>query len=484
MSWDALLNDLQRWLTARDMFRGPARWVVGVSGGPDSTALVHALRAVSQKHDLDWALHVAHLNHGLRPDEADGDEAFVRELAASLQLPCTCERIDVHGLIEREGGSTEEVARRVRYEFLERVALQTASKRVAVGHHADDDAETILHRICRGTGLRGLAGMQPERPIQNGSRITLVRPFLHFPRNRIEEVCRAEGIAYRVDSSNAQPIYTRGKIRNLVMPMLAEQLNPNVGEALIRLAEQARWYSVYLEDAAARTYDALVISESQRRIELNNHALRSKQRIIQAEVVRRTIGQISAGQRDLGFAHIDDVLRLAADLPSGKELHLPAGIVVRKVYDRLVFEARAQQETHEEIAPVFLSCPGQTALPALQASLTAEVCDVSTDKIAELRTNRDPHEEWLDFERLQLPLYVRGRRAGDRFWPLGAPGSKTLGEFFSDEKVDPSLRAQTGVVCDQSGPAWVMPLRIDERVKLRPTSRRALRLVLTRANGG
>lgn len=478
MTWDSFLDQLRAWLEGRGLLAENARWVIGVSGGPDSTLLLHAMHALTQRDDLGWKLFPAHFHHGLRGEEADADEAFAAQLAAELNLAFESERTDIRAQVERDGGSTEEVARRNRYEFLERVALKTGSEQVAVAHHADDNAETVLHRICRGTGLRGLAGISDVRPIQPGSHIRVVRPLLQHRRATIELLCRERGLRMRIDSTNRSPEFTRGRIRHAVMPTLIEQLNPNVVEALLRLSEHARWLGSYLEDAAERTFDSLVVFEGPQRVVLNIHALLAKQRIIQAEVVRRAISLVLDGEQDLGFAHVESVLRLAQEAASGKEVHLPGPVVVRKQYDRLEFRPLTEDEPPPEIGTVFVASPGRTVIPALGVTLFAEVCDVDPDRVATLREHADPHEEWLDYERVRPPLLVRARREGDRFHPLGSTGSKTLGDFFSDEKLDPQVRARTGVLCDQQGPVWVMPLRIDERVKLRPTSRKALRLVL------
>lgn len=484
MNWDAFLDSVAGWLDERELLTPQARWVVGVSGGPDSTLLVRGLAEISRRRELRWSLHVGHLHHGLRGRDADDDASFVARLAEELHVSLTQERADIPAAVATGGGSTEEVARQRRYEFLERIALQTGSDLVAVAHHADDDAETILHRICRGTGLRGLAGMHAVRPIQPGSRVRLVRPFLSQRRTMIETICKERGFAARTDATNVSGEFTRGRIRTQVMPLLQRDLNPNVVEALLRLAEQARWLGTYLEDAAARTFDSLTVSEGPRKLVLNTRALLAKQRVIQAEVVRRAISLVEGGEQDLSFQHIESVLRLAADKASGKELHLPGPVLVRKQYDRLEFGPLVEDEPQPELVPVFVTCPGRTELPLLSAELSAEVCDINAGKIDELRRARNPHEQWLDYDRVKLPLLVRGRREGDRFWPLGAPGSKSVGDFLGDVKVDPALRARTGVLCDQNGPIWVMPLRIDERVKLRETSRRALRLVLRTHTAG
>jgi tRNA(Ile)-lysidine synthase len=479
VNWDALLEQLAYGLCTEGLLVPEAGWVIGVSGGADSTLLLHAMRELSERQGLRWSLHAGHLHHGLRGDDADRDAEFVARLAASLNVPLHSQRTDIAQQARESGRSTEEVARQWRYEFLERIALKSGCDLVAVAHHADDLAETVLHRICRGTGLRGLAGMPVLRPIHPGSRVRLVRPLLGQRRATIEALCRERGLEYRVDNSNATSEFTRGRIRNVVLPLMRDSINPNVTEALLRLAEQARWLGVYLEDAAARTFESLVISESPGRVVLNTRGLLSKQRIIQAEVVRKAISLVAGGEQDLSFHHIESVLKLAADRGSGRSLHLPGPALVRKQYDRLEFgpltEPRAQPE---ELVPVFVACPGRTELPLLGMLLTVEVCPVSTGGTAGLIRHRGPHEEWVDFDRVHLPLLVRSRRDGDRFWPLGAPGSKSVSDFLSDEKIDPALRSRTGVLCDQRGPIWVMPMRIDERVKLRETTGRALRLSL------
>ena len=481
MNWEAFREYLTRWHEERDLLTPHAPWVLAVSGGPDSMLLLHALQDLSRRQQLGWKFHVAHLHHGLRGADADADAEFVESVARETGAKFHLERVSIPDEIAENGGSVEDVSRQRRYEFLERVALQTGSECVAVAHHADDDAETILHRICRGTGIRGLAGMRARRPIQPGSRVNVVRPLLKLSRETVENLCEERQIESRIDATNAGSEYTRNRIRNVILPMLRKHLNPNVGDALLRLGEQARWLERYLDDAAARTLDSLLVADTPGRIVLNTNALLSKQRVIQAEVIRRAVSLLPGGDRDLSFTHVDGVLILAADRGSGKELHLP-GVVVQKVYDRLEFRPRDVSEIPAELTTVFVQHPGTTVLPQIDAELITEVCDITPSKIEELRRTPHPYEQWLDLDRIQPPLIVRGRRDGDRFRPLGAPGTKSLSDFFIDEKVDPPLRARTGVLCDQGGVVWVMPLRIDERVKLRSDSRRALRLVLKPAS--
>lgn len=442
------------------------------------------MHALNIERELGWRLDLAHLHHGLRGEEADTDQDFVRQLAEEYGLNFHAENAELGGTENGSNGksASEEMAREHRYAFLERVALKTGSEVVAVGHHADDDAETIFHRIMRGTGLRGLAGMAAVRPLRPDGRVQLVRPLLHQRRARIEALLEEKGIQYRTDSTNSQNHYTRNLIRNELLPKIRDEVNPNVTEAIIRLAEQARWLGTYLQDAAARTFDSMVLDESSRHVVLSAPVLLGKKRIIQAEVVRLAASMVIGGEQDLGFNHIEAVLQLAADKQSGKEVHLPGPVAVRKQYDRLEFQPLADTKPQPELKPVFVDCPGVTRIGGLDAELVIEETYVDSQQIAALREKKTRFEEWLDFERVLPPLFVRGRIEGDRFHPLGAPGAKTLSDFFIDEKVDPTKRARTGILCDQAGPIWVMPLRIDERVKLRSTSSRALHLTL-RARG-
>lgn len=207
--------------------------VVAVSGGPDSVALLRALRDVHTSGPLT----AAHLNHQLRGAEADADEAFVRDLCAGLSLDCRCGRLDVRRTADAEGGNLEGVARRLRYDWLARVAAEAGASCVTTGHTANDQAETVLHRLLRGTGLRGLRGIALRRPLSAG--VSLVRPLLAVTRDEVMAYLDAIGQPYRQDSTNLDPALTRNRIRLQLLPRLAAEYNPQIVAILGRLAGQA-----------------------------------------------------------------------------------------------------------------------------------------------------------------------------------------------------------------------------------------------------
>ena len=456
--------------------------LLGVSGGADSVAMLHLFSRQGQQGDWSLTLHVVHVNHRLRGAAADEDAAFVAETCRLLRVPCTIECVDVAEIAEREGASVEEVGRRCRFEAFERVALKTGIRTIALAHQADDQAETILHRIIRGTGLRGLAGIRSERPLRPGGDIRVIRPMLDFWRSEIDAYLQQEGIAYREDATNAGTAYTRNRIRHELLPLLREQFNPQVSEALIRLAEQARGLHAYLAETCERMLDALVIERNDRQFVLHCPPLVRKPRVIQTELIRRAILGMGVPEGELTYAHLSAVADLAAGSEGSKTLHLPAGLRVSRRYSRLVFEsAEPAAALGPEPMDIRVSAEGVTSLPGFGLEITAQRVPADEATILDhLGCSADrktfSFEEWLDADAVRPPLVARSRRPGDRFLPLGMTDMKKISDFLIDEKIDADRRERVVLLCDQLGPIWVVPLRIDERVRLKRATRNILRL--------
>jgi tRNA(Ile)-lysidine synthase len=468
---------LRAYVDEQGLLEAGQQVVVGVSGGPDSMALLHGLVAVDRMDERGWGLHVAHLNHGLRGPEAEADAAFVAEQARRLSLPVFVERVDVRASAERSGRTLEEEARYHRYAFFERLCLKTESTCVAVGHHADDNAETVLHRILRGSGVRGLAGIAPVRPLRAGSEVRLIRPLLGFREEELGQFLLAAGIESREDVTNALPDYTRNRLRQELLPMIRRDFNVRITEALLRLAQQAAWIDTYLRETAERTLQSLVVSQTDRQLVINVPGLRRKGRIIQTELIRQGLLRFGIREQDLSFAHLVAVVRQCAQPTSGKTIQLPSGLVARREYDRLILAIQPEQ-AGRPISPTGVAVPGRTVVGSAGVAVQAEVVAFDFAQLPGITAGKSRSEEWLDYDRVALPLVLRSRQRGDRFWPLGAGGSKRLAEFFIDEKIEPSRRSAVPILCDQRGPVWVVPIRIDDRVKLRSESKRALRLTV------
>ena len=454
--------------------------VVAVSGGIDSMALLTVLSRLREREGWPTALHVAHMNHGLRDGDSDADAEFVAEQARNLKVPCTVEAADVRARAASEGISVELAGRQCRYEFFERLCLKLNCHAIAVAHHADDNVETILQRIIRGTGIRGLSGIGPTRPIRDGSPIRLIRPMLGLRRSQIEHFAQANGIPFHHDATNDSSLYARNRIRNELLDIL-RTYNPQVDEAVLRLGEQARGLEAYLRETGSRVLESLVVDRDDRQLVLHGPSLARKPRVIQVQLLREAILRMGVGEGEMSAFHLNALVELAAGQEGTKELHLPGGLKVTRRYSRLVFD----RDIGDQLPPVdnvdiHVDGEGLTQLRRFRLELSLEVLEADSRMIESHIRQRTSggcsYEEWLDADEVHPPLVARSRRPGDRFWPLGNPGMKKLSDFLIDEKVEADQRDQVVVLCDQLGPIWVVPQRIDERVRLTRMTRRILRI--------
>jgi tRNA(Ile)-lysidine synthase len=464
-------------ISRQDMLRPGEGVVVAVSGGPDSVALLRLLYDLC-RGGVTPPLHVAHLNHMLRGEESEGDEQFVKELTAKLELDFTSKRVDVRQESARQRCAIEETARRVRYFFFEELARGLGMKVVAVGHTADDNAETLLHRIIRGTGLAGLAGMQPVRESSRGSGIRLIRPLLTTWRGEVLDYLKEKNLGYRIDSSNLQTGHLRNRIRLELLPLL-EKYNPRVRESLVRLAETAgREYAVLEEEAGRIVRECLTREELGFVLEITT--LKGQPSFLQHLVFREVLNQIGLSLKKIDSKHYEGLCSLVEgwagpiSLPWGWEAEGKEGQIIFTGWPRRrgVLQYAPTQHTPSETT---LNVPGTTRL-SNGVEIKAEVVDFAGGFLEDFKRTKTKEEEVFDLDKLELPLVVRTRRPGDRFWPLGVEGEKKLKDFFIDEKIPRPRRDDWLLVCDARHPVWIVGLRMDERSKITPNTRRVIKL--------
>jgi tRNA(Ile)-lysidine synthase len=452
-SWvDRIGRRIARWRT-----RGLGEtWVIAVSGGGDSVGLLRLLHHVAPNAGL--RLSVAHLDHGVRCEAARADAAFVADLAASLGLPFDLGRWQPH-----RAGHFESDARRARYDWLVEVARRRAAAVVAVGHTRDDQAETILHRILRGTGPRGLAGIPRRRPLDADPTIELVRPLLDVSREEIRAYLGDLGQPWREDASNTDRTRTRARIRHDLLPALAREYNPDVAQAIVRLGRLAQ----SARGAIARTVrgldDETVISSSPDRIVLDRGALRTLPPFLRAELIRRSWRRAGWPERDMSARR----WRRLASLARRGEIRgvsIGAGVSASTEGRSLILiRPDGERANPGESRSIPLEIPGDTIVPWAGGRIAAEI-DAS-----------GPTDELLDRDRLEPPLIVRAPAPGDRFAPLGMDGRSTpLADFFRGRCVPRDRRLGTPVVCDRLGIVWVVGHRIADRVKLTDATRHRL----------
>lgn len=468
--------------------------LLAVSGGADSMALLVGIARLQERLDIR-DLHVAHLNHQLRGDQSDADEHFVRQQAEALGPPVTTERLDVATEAQRNGESLETAARHCRYAFLARTARRTGCRIVATAHTADDQAETILHRILRGTGLRGLAGIPAVRQLPPpDDSILIVRPLLDISRSEIESFLCSENVPWRQDNSNTDTTFTRNRIRHELLPLLRQQYNPQVNTALLRLGQVAAQIEALLNEDAAALLPSVLKEQSDARVVLDIPALSQLQQLRQIQVLSHVIHLLGIPQGSLGFEH---VLALLGTVSGEQSAHdLPQEWTVRRANQELIIERSRSADRDVAnllLKPVSLSVPGLTELPkgycladrsgiccrAVQQFLI-EKKEIDVQSALERSRTIDTSCEVVDADCLAGGLTLRQWQEGERFIPLGAGGHKKVGDFLTDNKVPTAYRKHLAVVADEKGIVWICGLRIAERVKVTDKTRQALALgVLT-----
>jgi tRNA(Ile)-lysidine synthase len=454
-----------------DMLRAGDRVLVGVSGGADSVALLRMLHGLAAEPAVSLA--VGHLNHAIRGAEADADEQFVKDLAAELALECIAERADVPAVRKREGGSLEEVARRERYAFFGRAADSARANKIALGHNRDDNAETVLQRILRGTGLRGLRGIPPKRPLRRGSDVMIIRPLIETTRREILEHLANTGCAFRNDATNDDVAYFRNRLRHVILPQLEAQCGPAVGNAIIRLAESARNQYNLIEPLARRLLDEARLDDADALLAFDRNALAGAEPELVIEALRLALEDAGVGQLTSEQSH--SLLDMAVAAGTGKEMSLPGGLALRAEYDKLVL-LDPPAEGGRPPGELELPFPGEADFAGWMLSVPAIGDSPGREAVA---GSRDHSKETVDADRLELPLTIRTRRPGDRFRPLGAPGSRKLHDFFIDEKVPGRRRDEIPIVCDRAGIVWVAGYRIAHRVRITDKTRRAATLTMS-----
>jgi tRNA(Ile)-lysidine synthase len=461
--------------------------LVAASGGPDSTALVRLLDLWRRRPASGGAvpeIHLGHVHHGIRGAEADGDAEFVRALAERYGFGFLLERVDVPDLAREQRLSIEVAARRERYRILERWARERELGVVLLGHHADDQRETVLLNLLRGAGLRGLAGMPRSRPLGRGPgpRPRVLRPLLDWERSEILDLLEALGQDFRVDSTNALPTNPRNAIREHVLPLLESEVHPGARRALTRLSRQA--------SRLARDWNALG-SRLERRRRIAGAPPRTR------EYRRREIRRLPPSLR---YALIDAGLRsLAAEigctpppyhgsharevekaLRSRRRHRVRLGgegaFAIAVDGDRVVMAALAEDEEPAEL----LAAPGEAAALAVPGEARWRGWCFRTERIAGAGAppgGEAPFCEVIDEDSLEGPLVVRARSPGDRFHPLGAPGGKKLKEFLRASRVPLRERASWPIVVSGPKVVWVVGRRLDHRFRVRESTRNRVKLV-------
>ncbi|MBM4421809.1 MAG: tRNA lysidine(34) synthetase TilS [Chloroflexi bacterium] len=482
-----LLNRVRAYATTHGLLNRGERLAVGVSGGPDSMALLHILTRLRSEYDLK--LIAAHLHHGLRP-EADGDADFVNRTASAWDVECIVERADVAALARSEHLSIEEAGRKARYESFAR-----AAPKVAVAHNADDQAETVLMHFLRGSGTAGLRGMLPishQSPVASRP-LAVIRPLLSIPRIEIEAYLSAHELDYRIDSTNADTTFFRNRLRHELIPFL-ETYNPNIRQILIRAADviagehellraliETAWNDTTLPPPSAPPPTPHAPRPP---LSFDLSRYRSLPLALQRALLREAVHRLRPDARNVDFAPIDAAAHWAQSAESGHTADLLGGLCLRIVGSTLSV-ASWDSANHPTTQPPnhpttqALSLPGTTAF--LSHAFTATLLD--SVSLADIESNPDPFTAFLNADLASFAL--RTRRPGDRFRPLGMDGSMKLSDFMINRKIPVDERDSWPLVCcgeNAESVLWVCGSAVSEMAKVSEGTKKVIRIECRKLN--
>jgi tRNA(Ile)-lysidine synthase len=457
-------------IVAEQLAPAGGKVLLAISGGADSSALLHVLAVLR----LD--VHCAHINHQLRTDEAQRDEDFVIEQCQKLKVPVVTKKIDVRDYAKKSKLSIETAARNLRIEKLVEIAKEQNCVCIATAHHKNDNAETIIDRLIRGTGLRGLCGIWPAKKFADG--ITFIRPLLCATRDEIIQYLNSRNLKWCTDRTNTDFAYRRNFIRHRLLPALQNDSQSDIVDRLAVLSKVSRgFYQMVCRTTDAIWPDIATVNESN--IVVDSDKIASQPAEIKTEIARRALAHLGCGEQDITERHYTSILQL----PDDSRLQLPNRITVHRQGGKIVLEKHLKTKPAQSITidPVVLKVPGVTQFGPY--TINADIIEIEQKDLAGFKKTKTNLVEWFDFEKLKLPLEVRIRKRGDKFWPLGLAGEKKVGKFLTAAKVSQSLRRRLLVVADAEKIIWLYPIRISEQAKVTNDTRKVIQIKISDSVG-
>jgi tRNA(Ile)-lysidine synthase len=456
-----LILSAKRTLSKYEMLQPGERVVVAVSGGADSMALLHVLWEI--RRDYHLFLVVAHVDHGLRPEAAD-EKSFVRKACTELGVPFVTRQVDVRQKQKVGRLTLQEAAREARYAFLLETARAQKATKVALGHTADDQAESVVMRLLRGSGTRGLSGIPPMR----GG--IFIRPLIEVWREELESFLRERKVAFLTDPSNRSLHYLRNRVRHELLPIL-EQYNPRFRQTLVQMADLFRAEEEFWQSILEERFPGLMRARKKDSLTLDIPSLAGQPLPLRLRSFRYAVEKLLGHLRRLGFPHILAIESLLQSPEPNKSLKLPQGLGVSKAYQALTFsKSRQEVVPFEHLVPG----PGYVEIPEIGRSMRFEI----QTRPPRIQLENSSCVALLDYDAMDFPLAIRSFRPGDRFQPLGMEGEKKVKDLFIDCKIPAVQRRQIPLLFKEDQLLWVVGVRIDHRARLKPETRRALRAEL------
>ncbi|SUU94226.1 tRNA(Ile)-lysidine synthase [Anaerococcus prevotii] len=448
-----IINKVRETIRANGLIEEGDTIIVGASGGPDSQFLIYALMEL--RKEMDFTIILAHLNH-LHRKEANFDESLVEETAEKFALSFRKKAASMDAYAKKYGISSEDAGRRLRYEFFREIQKEYPKSKIAIAHNLDDQAETVLMRIIRGTGVEGLRAMD----YRNGD---IIRPILDIKKAMILDYLNSEQIPYAIDKTNFTTDYTRNKLRLDIIPKI-EKINPNFKESLVKLSEIATDEISISDSYIKNIYEDIIIQRKIDFVSFDKEAFESQDKAIQSRLIRCAIGEIKKEIRDISKENIDNFLSLV-DLANGKSI-IKDDLVFLKSYKFYKMSLR-KEDSQKKTGELTINIGEELSFGGKRIKISS---------VSDFQKKHGKNIEYFDMDKLTFPLSVRFRKNGDKFKPIGLGHRKKIKDFFIDMKVDKEKREKIPLILSENDIIWVTSFRSSEDYKLDPSTKNIIKI--------
>ena len=444
--------------------------LVALSGGPDSVCLLNILFELKEELDID--IGAAHVNHLLRGEDAFKDEEYVIKICDEIGIPCFVTRVDINNYSKEHKLSSELAGREVRYDFFEQIVKKEGFNKVATAHNANDQAETILFRLMRGTGLEGLGGIKASRDNK------IIRPILCLSRQEVEEYIQLKSLKPRIDKTNFEKIYNRNKIRLDILPYMKENFNEDIIQTLNRMSLLLQKDNEFLEALALNLYKKYCIEYNDYFI-IKEDIFKQEEAIIN-RVLRRAVRRYSKSNYDFEMKHINEILFLAQK-NSGKVVDLPNGIYAENIYGDIYIKNKKNKfNTNNKKEEVLFPKNNINNKIVKFDEFVIEFSVIYDYQRDEISLNQESLIQYFDFDKINDNILIRKRNDGDKIIPLGMSGTKKLKDIFIDMKIPKEKRESIPILCFDQKIAWIIGIRTSEEYKVTNQSKNILKIVAKR----
>lgn len=458
-----VIEEIKQTIEREGLINKGEKVLVALSGGPDSVCLIHALKKLESTYGI--RIYGAHLNHKIRGIEAQKDAMYAAKLCDKLEIPFFVKAIDVPEYAKENKLSLEDAARKIRYNMLFEVKSRINADKIAVAHNLDDQAETVLMRLMRGSGLKGLKGIDYLR--EDG----IIRPLMDVSKDEINKYCEIHKLEPRIDKTNLEDEYTRNKIRLKLIPFIEEEFSHNIKETLARTANILREDSSYLDREANIYFDKEATIVSKDTIKFDSDELIAIHPSISKRIIRLGIEKIYGGLEGIENIHIEDVLNLSKNSKNQAMINLPKGIFVYKRPEGVYITLK---EMVEKIVSFNHNIEYDDSVEIPEINMVIESKVMSKEKCMMLPTGQ--YTKAFDIDKIKGSLRVRARVDGDRMRPMGLGGTKKLKDIFIDLKIPRDKRDKIPLISDDEGILWMVGHKISEDYKIDENTEKVIRI--------